>query len=57
MAAISVRAVATMKIIAIHVNEIKRRNETAAHFVLCLGCMEQMFSRDASNNFLFGEGW
>ena len=57
MAAISVRAVATMKIIAIHVNEIKRRNETAAHFVLCLGRMEQMFSRYASNNFLFGEGW
>ena len=43
--------------IAIHVNEIKISNETALHFLLCLGHMVQMFSRYSSDNFLFEEGW
>ena len=43
--------------IAIHVNEIKICNETAIHFLVCLGPMVQMFSRYASNNFHFEEGW
>ena len=46
-----------MQLIPIHVNEIKISNETATHFLLCLGCMVQMFSRYASNSFRFEESW
>ena len=46
-----------MQIIAIHVNEIKISNETATHFLLCLGQMMQMLSMYVSNNLFFEEDW
>ena len=45
-----------MQRIAIHINQIKISNETATHFLLCLGRMMHIFLRHASNNFLFEEG-